>query len=251
MWYLWYSVYMQTYMCLSASVYLYLWGNILSPIPFKSGGGVGSANIRSRATLALSPVCSVAHSLQHTLIEALNWASPLELYTFVPAGVSPCVNDDVEAKRAPRVNTFVIRETLQRNPSTPGQLRERSWVNISATCKNAHHCAKLLLWASFSHAVWVHFHWDLTDLRWSSQWCVVPPFPLLSSFIFCFFMITHVWLLSIPFCHCGLLVHYRPLSFLLSHPCSNQPHKQACRTKWLTSEGGVARRAQPFTVFSL
>lgn len=84
-------------------------------IPFKSGGGVGSANIRSRDTLALSPVCSVAHSLQHTLIEALNWASPLELCTFVPAGVSPCVNDDVEVSPSCK-HTCDSRDSAKKSP---------------------------------------------------------------------------------------------------------------------------------------
>lgn len=92
--------------------------------------------------------------------------------------------------------------------------------------------------------------WLIWDF-WSSQRCPTfsPP-----SHIFSFFVIAHVcnvWPVSIPPQLCSLLVRNRPLSFLLSHPCSNRPHKQASQTKWLTTERGVCKRSSAFNCFFL
>lgn len=193
---------MQTSGCWSLC--LYLCGSIPSTNRFPSSeneaNGVGSASQCSKDTLALSPVCYVIQ--QPTLINPERGLST-GLCTFVPAGVSLCGSDHVGVKWALDASTFVIWEALQRNLHTPGQLRERSWPNISASCWNAHLCAKLLLWSSFT--VGVHLHWKLTD-------------------------------------------HNNPLSFLLSHPCSNHINKPVRPNGW-SVKGRFARGPLPLTVF--
>lgn len=147
----------------------------------------------------------------------------------------------------PDGNTCVILETLQRNPHTPSQLREK---------KLGWHLSYLWKCTSLCWACCCVLHLDLQSWYISTgRFLVITEMShLFPSIIFCFLSYPHVcdvWLISIPLYLCSLLVHNRPLSFLLSHPRSNQPHKQASQTKWLISERGVCERCSTVDCFFL
>lgn len=117
-------------------------------------------------------------------------------------------------------------------------------IIVLSCCHKLH----LVLWSGYiSTGSWPNLRiFVITELSH-----LLPSLPHFLLFCYCSWLLMSGLSSSLPPFHCSLLVHYIPLSFLLSHPCSNQPHKQASHTEWLTSERGLARGAQLFTVFSI